>query len=332
MADRTDLHRVAADRMQAAERVAATRAFALGAESLGRATRILVTSATVLGSLALILWFTGGSAYAASANRTSVESITPGANLSPSPGRVSLIGAGAAGDAPCTVSINTPSCASDDPDLTVDGVYSGDTSGCVFTWSANWGDGSAAQTITSDGHPSSGTYYLANHIYQSQVAQTFSIALTAVSVSGPCSIVGGSYTFALSPIPTVNCKGKLPPVNLNVARVVYAEAVRLQVSDKVELSAFEAAYVESRFNNCSNGDHSSVGVFQQLKSWGSAATRENVADASDLYLEKAIAVASNHPTYTAAEIAQAVQRSAHSGRYAAAESEAESIISQVDGE
>ncbi len=321
-----------AKQAQTAVEAVATTARALSTESPGRATRMLIARATVLGLLALFIGLPASLAYAAPASRTAVG-MTPGSNL-PSPNRalVRATVAGTPAEPSCTVSVDAPSCSSDDPDLTVDVVDSGDTSGCVFTWSANWGDGSAAQTVTFDGASSSGNYYLANHIYQSQTAQNFSVVFASVSVTGPCSIGAGSYTFALSPIPPVSCKPKLPHVNLNVASVVYDEAVRLNASDKVILSAFEAAYVESRFNNCSNGDHSSVGVFQQLKSWGSVATRENVADASDLYLDKAIAIASKHPDYTAAEIAQAVQRSKYADRYSAAKSEAESILSEVDGE
>ena len=99
--------------------------------------------------------------------------------------------------APCVVSLNAPQCQSTDPDLTIDGVLTGDSSGCTFTFSINWDDGSAAQQATISGQPQSGLIFLADHTYQATQTQTYSIVVTAVSVTGGCSIVGGTDTFTL---------------------------------------------------------------------------------------------------------------------------------------
>ena len=114
---------------------------------------------------------------------------------------------------------------------------------------------------------------------------------------------------------------------------VYYETIGLGVSDKVQLSAFEVAWVESHVNNCSNGDGTSAGVFQQIsKYWGSYADRTSVAIATDNYLNAAVEVEQHCPSCTAAEIAQRVQRSKYPTRYAAAQSIVENILDEVSGD
>jgi lysophospholipase L1-like esterase len=95
----------------------------------------------------------------------------------------------------CVVSLNAPQCHSTAPDLTVDWVSAGGTSGCSFTWSINWGDGSAAQQVTVDGQQEAGEYFLADHTYQATQPRTYSITASDVSVTGGCTISPGSYTF-----------------------------------------------------------------------------------------------------------------------------------------
>jgi len=70
-----------------------------------------------------------------------------------SAGRMALDTAVTSVSTPCVVSVNAPKCQSTDPDLTVDFVNNGDTSGCTFTFSMAWGDGSAAQQVTINGEP-----------------------------------------------------------------------------------------------------------------------------------------------------------------------------------
>ena len=124
-------------------------------------------------------------------------------------------------------------------------------------------------------------------------------------------------------IPVVNCivKGKsvVPPINPAVVKQVYLQTVGLHVSPTVQLSAFEAALVESDFNNCKNGHGTAGGVFQQINQyWGSYAQRTNVVAATNAYLKAAVNVAKAHPKYTAAQVAQGTQKSAYGSRYAAA--------------
>ena len=57
---------------------------------------------------------------------------------------------------PCVVSVDADQCESTNPNLTIDITDTGDTSGCTFTFSINWGDGSPAQQATANGEPQSG--------------------------------------------------------------------------------------------------------------------------------------------------------------------------------
>lgn len=99
---------------------------------------------------------------------------------------------------PCTVSLNTPTCTSSNSTLTVDGVFSGNASGCVFTWSFNWGDGTT-QTVQFAGQSASGLYFLASHTYASSRPVTYAVSATAISVTPPCTILSGSYAFSYVP-------------------------------------------------------------------------------------------------------------------------------------
>jgi hypothetical protein len=112
---------------------------------------------------------------------------------------------GASTSAPCVVSINTAQCQSTDPNLTDDWVSNGDTAGCTFTWSINWGDGSLPQPFTVDGKSQSGEYFFADHTYHATQTQTYSVTITDVSVTGDCTIGGATFTF------TLDVAGTAPP-------------------------------------------------------------------------------------------------------------------------
>jgi Neprosin len=89
------------------------------------------------------------------------------------------------------------SCRSTDPNVKIYWDDSGDTSGCTFTWSIDWGDKIKAQTVTVNGQSASGIYFLADHTYQAPSTTTYTITVTAESVTGGCTISGGSATFTL---------------------------------------------------------------------------------------------------------------------------------------
>jgi hypothetical protein len=119
--------------------------------------------------------------------------------------------------------------------------------------------------------------------------------------------------------------------DLNVIRIVYQVGLNLRVSSKVMLAGFEAGWVESRMNNLPCGQDDSLGVFQQRPSqgWGSPDQVMNVWYAANKFFTPAISVAAQHPTYTAGQVAQAVQRSAHPERYDQAQAKAQSLITSA---
>jgi hypothetical protein len=118
-----------------------------------------------------------------------------------------------------------------------------------------------------------------------------------------------------------------------VIGTVYRVGVDHGVSDKVMLAGFEAGWVESHMNNLPCGDKDSLGVFQQRPSqgWGTAEQIMNVDYAAMKFFVAAKAVESQFPGYTAAQVAQGVQRSCCPDRYAAAESKALSLLALVRG-
>jgi uncharacterized protein YecT (DUF1311 family) len=131
------------------------------------------------------------------------------------------------------------------------------------------------------------------------------------------AVAQGTGRAAWAADPTVDCDPAVPSAeNPAVVRQVYAQALRDGASPRVLLATFQAAWVESHFNNCSDGDADSVGVFQQRASWGSVAARTTVATATHEFVRRANNVdAVSAPSVTAGQIAQKVQASAHPLRY-----------------
>ncbi len=156
------------------------------------------------------------------------------------------------------------------------------------------------------------------HSRLSQHRRILLAAGAAVTLAVVASPLGGPAAWADSGgMAPVNCQ-PAPPGSVNQAVVlqVYARAVADRADSKVITATFEAASVESDFNNCSNGDGSSVGVFQQLPSYGSVAQRENVAAATDAFVTRAENAEQALPsTASAGQVAQKVQGSAYPNRY-----------------
>jgi hypothetical protein len=169
-----------------------------------RVIRALLVSAGVIAAVGIAAVVSDAQAVASSAGSASSTAVTvAGTDTSPS--------------APCVVSLNAPQCQSTDPDLTVDAAFYGDTSGCTFTSSIVWGDGSVAQQVTVGGQPQPGEGFMADHTYQATQTQTYSITASAVSVTGGCYIIPGSYTFTLDvgspPVFTVDTPPDTAPLD-----------------------------------------------------------------------------------------------------------------------
>lgn len=94
---------------------------------------------------------------------------------------------------PCTFDTNGMTCSSSNPQVVLEIIAAGDTTGCSTEVEIQWGDTSAAEIVDhSGGLP--GTHFLANHTYTTP--GTYSIYVTGAPLNG-CSFNGGSYTFTL---------------------------------------------------------------------------------------------------------------------------------------
>jgi hypothetical protein len=143
---------------------------------------------------------------------------------------------------------------------------------------------------------------------------TTTIGLAILLGAGLAAVPG---TASEAADPTVNCYPALPSgADQAVALEVYAQARKDNADARVLLATSEAAWVESHFNNCSNGDADSVGVFQQRANWGSTYARETVATATHAFVTRAKSYdASSGPSVTAGQIAQMVQQSGRPAAY-----------------
>ena len=141
---------------------------------------------SIFAGLVILAVAGGGSTATPAASTAASTAVTPAAIKAVTPAAIKAVTPAAS--TACVVSLNAPQCQSTAPDLTVDWVSAGDTSGCTFTWSINWGDRSAAQQVTVDGQQEAGEYFLADHTYQATHRQTYSITTSDVSVTGRAGI------------------------------------------------------------------------------------------------------------------------------------------------
>ncbi|CAE6473477.1 unnamed protein product [Rhizoctonia solani] len=120
--------------------------------------------------------------------------------------------------------------------------------------------------------------------------------------------------------------------NRSAGATIRSVAKSRNVTQRLMLALFEAAWVESHVNNLNCGDRDSLGVFQQRPSQGWCSPSSlclDVTHATNAFIDKAVNVAK--PSMTPGQLAQAVQVSAYPDRYDAAESKARSIISALGG-
>jgi hypothetical protein len=132
------------------------------------------------------------------------------------------------------------------------------------------------------------------------------VALRLVPLEGPPSAVPFGFG---GPLQTID-PAAIQASQREIARKIYETGQRLGVSDKVMLSAFETAWVESKFTNFApgQGDRDSVGVFQQRPSmgWGTPAELNDIETAAAKYFRAALAADHGQP---AGVLSDDVQRS-----------------------
>lgn len=122
--------------------------------------------------------------------------------------------------------------------------------------------------------------------------------------------------------------GKASAADVNVAQTALSTARQMGADNKSILALFEAGIVESGMKNIDYGDRDSLGFLQQRSSWGSAASRLNVADSARRFLARAMG--KSFGASTAGSLAQSVQVSAFPDRYNHARAAAAALLHQLD--
>jgi hypothetical protein len=98
----------------------------------------------------------------------------------------------------------------------------------------------------------------------------------------------------------------------DVAQKAYNQAKSMGASNRLILALMEAGVVESGMRNLDYGDRDSLGFLQQRASWGSKASRLNVAESTARFIKKGAKVGDYS---SAGALAQAIQVSAFPDRY-----------------
>lgn len=120
--------------------------------------------------------------------------------------------------------------------------------------------------------------------------------------------------------------------------VVLGVAAKEQAGDKATLALVIACIIESLFRNEPGGDRDSKGILQLRVGLHGEAAARSVSRSATLFLDKgftgrggAIALAKANPDWTAGQVAQAVQGSAHPDRYDQVRGEGRAIIAAYGG-
>lgn len=86
-------------------------------------------------------------------------------------------------------------CSSSEPDVKVESLSEGDTSGCSFGGTVNWGDGSK-ENFSFNGAPDGTVFDFANHSYRAE--GTYAISVTDQVLSGSCTWGDMNLSFTYS--------------------------------------------------------------------------------------------------------------------------------------
>lgn len=114
-----------------------------------------------------------------------------------------------------------------------------------------------------------------------------------------------------------------------VAYHLYDVGRRKKASRKELLAALETGLVEANLQNPAYGDLDSVGWRQERGHYGSVGKRRNVRGAAGRFYDETKA-AGRGKGKTAGQLAQAVQRSAHPGRYDARRGQAKDLLNWLE--
>jgi len=142
-------------------------------------------------------------------------------------------------------------------------------------------------------------------------------------------------TGAMQAILKVNTK-PITKEQINNANIVLAVGLGMGARRKVLLCAITVCIDESELHNLDHGDGTSIGIFQQIDSWGSFDDRHDVATASRIWYGKlssigrpgqdAIGYDKDHPFLSVGELAHNIQKNRDPLVYYQFVSEADKIL------
>ncbi|EWM18504.1 tachylectin-related carbohydrate-binding protein [Kutzneria sp. 744] len=164
------------------------------------------------------------------------------------------------------------------------------------------------------------------------------VAQVAAYTTDPCN---GAPTAAdaaaagkLNGVLTQGLKGDMTAYRVSCARAVIDAVQKRGLDERAAVIAITTTIVESTIENISEKvDHSSLGLFQQLDSWGTAAQRLNPSWATTKFLDVMEDFYPNGSWRTAdiGDVCQRVQRSAFPDRYGKQTLDAQRIVDELSG-
>ncbi|TDD07723.1 hypothetical protein [Nonomuraea diastatica] len=140
---------------------------------------------------------------------------------------------------------------------------------------------------------------------------------TDLGCPGGATHADGAIAAELTGLLTGRMRGAIWAGNIACARVIVQTTKSRNLSLRAASIAITTTIVESSIRNLDYGHSSSVGLFQQVDSWGSFAQRTNPVWATNAFLGAMLDVYpdGSWATRPIGEVCQAVQRSAHPERY-----------------
>ncbi len=154
------------------------------------------------------------------------------------------------------------------------------------------------------------------------ISGTFSASAES---AGACGAPSGAITNA-----TVD---KLDAEQMNDAATVINAGKQRNITERGQIVAIATALQESTLHNLPNGHGTSVGLFQQIDTWGSFEERHDPVWASEHFYEAMLRYSPDYdnPLKPITESAQDTQRSAFPSAYAKWETTAREVVAKVSG-
>jgi hypothetical protein len=166
------------------------------------------------------------------------------------------------------------------------------------------------------------------------------VAPTAAHVDTTVDCVSGGPTAAdsavasrLNDVLTGKLTNAMTSYRVSCARAVIDAVYQRGLPERAAVIAVTTTIVESTIRNVTGGDDSSVGLFQQLDSWGSASQRLNPAWATNAFLDKMERLYPDNGWKSEAvgTVCQKVQVSAFPDRYQPEAADAQKIVDALSG-